>query len=710
MEKPYLSCGYRIENDSIVFMKPSEEIKISEHVSEIRTIVSLCNSMRTWQEISSFADMASDLVYTISATLLTHRIVLPVTQLYSQFHELSQYPLLVGGETTVPTVEKQKGVLLSAVPKLTIQSLLRRRVTVRDFSRKPLTEAELSAMLQSAYGTVEGRRTTPSAGGMYELAIHVCLLTDTGRLAAGVYKYNPSHHTLIRTRREISRDLATVILNDARIAQSVPCLVFISSRCGASNRKYPNRAYRFQLIEAGHIAQNAYLTAPELGLGVVECGGFQDELIAEILGLKCYPNEGTLLILGIGHPSTEVCTSSIEYDSAQMQEILASASDHIIGVRYSTYQTRHYHMPRMVAYCEYPVVGSATGKKTDGACGVGSTIAESTVKAVAEALERHAAGYLRIDKVARPSDLESRLDLEEGAPISNAYKAQEGLHIHTNDAQREWVRGTRVTTNETVWLPSDQVFYPFDTKVAGRSTSYYASSNGVAAHITHTEAVARGFYELLERDALCVHWYGRMAPKKVCASYLTTELQERVRAFERATRTEVIFRDMTLDSFPIMCALISAKHGGMVLGTACSPDPALALTKALDEAELGYHHLKREKDVYLPPDAVKQVKDHARFWWQAGGRQGLEWFLNTSETSRPRKELMLPEELTRFKVVNLSLDLPNYTGKIVIRKTASPNLVPITFGVGSEHYGHKRLLMLGLYWVKASLYLPHPLA
>ena len=48
--------------------------------------------------------------------------------------------------------------------------------------------------------------------------------------------------------------------------------------------KYQDRSYRYGLLEAGHVGENAYLAATALGLGACGVGAFMDDAINEMLG------------------------------------------------------------------------------------------------------------------------------------------------------------------------------------------------------------------------------------------------------------------------------------------------------------------------------------------------------------------------------------------------------------------------------------------
>jgi SagB-type dehydrogenase family enzyme len=68
--------------------------------------------------------------------------------------------------------------------------------------------------------------------------------------------------------------------------------------------KYGDRGYRYQLLEAGHVAQNLNLVATALGLGSFNIGGFFDSDLANLLGLDI-EEEIPLYGIALGTPFTD---------------------------------------------------------------------------------------------------------------------------------------------------------------------------------------------------------------------------------------------------------------------------------------------------------------------------------------------------------------------------------------------------------------------
>jgi SagB-type dehydrogenase family enzyme len=64
--------------------------------------------------------------------------------------------------------------------------------------------------------------------------------------------------------------------------------------------KYQDRSYRYGLLEAGHIGENAYLAATSMGLGACGVGAFMDDAMNEMLGVDGV-EEAAVYMLAAGH-------------------------------------------------------------------------------------------------------------------------------------------------------------------------------------------------------------------------------------------------------------------------------------------------------------------------------------------------------------------------------------------------------------------------
>jgi SagB-type dehydrogenase family enzyme len=106
----------------------------------------------------------------------------------------------------------------------------------------------------------KGKRTAPSAGGLYPVSIYTVITVEEKIKIAGASR-----------QRWISN--AGVIL-------------ILSVQYSKMASKYGKRGIRYSLIEIGHIAQNILLQAVALGLGAAVVGAFKDQEVSKILGLS----------------------------------------------------------------------------------------------------------------------------------------------------------------------------------------------------------------------------------------------------------------------------------------------------------------------------------------------------------------------------------------------------------------------------------------
>ena len=88
---------------------------------------------------------------------------------------------------------------------------------------------------------------------------------------------------------------------EAALIERAPVTFIFSSIFFRSSWKYKERAYRYCLLDAGHLAIQTTLSAPALHLGSVAIGRFDDGAVNSLLELDAGA-EGALILLPVGRP------------------------------------------------------------------------------------------------------------------------------------------------------------------------------------------------------------------------------------------------------------------------------------------------------------------------------------------------------------------------------------------------------------------------
>jgi SagB-type dehydrogenase family enzyme len=151
---------------------------------------------------------------------------------------------------------------------------------------------DLSTVLGLAYGvTAEQRmggqvyryRSVPSAGALYPAEIYLASSGLSGH-RDGLYYYDINRSALIRLRNE---DPSIHILNALRPQESSLRQVsfLLSGIFYRSAWKYRNRAFRYVLLDIGHLVENLYLALRLLGMPGSSRYDFEDEALNRLTGV-----------------------------------------------------------------------------------------------------------------------------------------------------------------------------------------------------------------------------------------------------------------------------------------------------------------------------------------------------------------------------------------------------------------------------------------
>lgn len=173
------------------------------------------------------------------------------------------------------------------LPRVSFRGLLARRRSSSADCRRPLAIRDLGGLLEAAYAATPrspgmSRRPVPSGGALYPLELYVLALAVEG-LAPSVLHYNPFRHRLeLLGPLEVERVGAALV--DPGLADRASALVVITAMFWRARFKYGVRGYRFALLEAGHVVQNAVLAASALRLPALPLGGFYDRRLDALVG------------------------------------------------------------------------------------------------------------------------------------------------------------------------------------------------------------------------------------------------------------------------------------------------------------------------------------------------------------------------------------------------------------------------------------------
>lgn len=191
------------------------------------------------------------------------------------------------------------------VSSMSVDDALAKRRSVRSFAEKPMTMAQVSAIVLAADGITRERRgvqfrTAPSGGALYPMELYMAASNVTG-LTEGLYHFHPADSSLeLVEAGDFSNRVHEASFEQGSVGSS-PITLIISARWERSTRKYADRGYRYTYIETGAICQNVYLKAASLGLGTVAVGAFNDELTNELLGIDG-ESEAAILMMPVGLP------------------------------------------------------------------------------------------------------------------------------------------------------------------------------------------------------------------------------------------------------------------------------------------------------------------------------------------------------------------------------------------------------------------------
>ncbi len=303
--------------------------------------------------------------------------------------------------------------------------------------------------------------------------------------------------------------------------------------------------------------------------------------------------------------------------------------------------------PRLFqAACE---VGRGAGLLGDplhhlaGIGGSGRSRTEAASAAVGEALERYSATYVPAESLVTASAGElgdSAVAPERFALFSDLQHARPGFAFRrfTAETSVAWVEGRQLPGGAPVYLPAELV-YLGRAAAGGARPIAYSTSSGLACDETADAAVARGLFEVLERDAFMIVWANRL-------SLPLLELSTSDAIDESFARTGLGYHAVDLSPFhgvPTVLGVVRAPvgfPGALGVGAAAAATVEQAWWKALAEAFAARAAgaklalLDPSRDLGVRGERVRSFEDHVVFYADHA-RAGAAAFLDASNGRTP---------------------------------------------------------------------------
>jgi len=203
-------------------------------------------------------------------------------------------------EGSFPEIRPEGLVVKLPEPRLTssipVEEALRNRRSIRSYQSSPVSLAEVSQLLWSAYGLTQpiengpaylrgGLRTAPSAGALYPLEIYL-VARNVADLPPGVYWYRSETHELVTVSQEDRWDMLKQAGLEQPHFETAAAAIVYSAVFDRNTGKYGQRGReRYVCMDLGHSAENVYLQAYALKIGTCAIGAFSDLSLKKAIGM-----------------------------------------------------------------------------------------------------------------------------------------------------------------------------------------------------------------------------------------------------------------------------------------------------------------------------------------------------------------------------------------------------------------------------------------
>lgn len=275
--------------------------------------------------------------------------------------------------------------------------------------------------------------------------------------------------------------------------------------------------------------------------------------------------------------------------------------------------------------------------------GMGLDLPLARVSAMMAAIERFSGEYhgdrmdlLSFDEVGASRGVDPRTLI-----LPRALEHEERLH---------WTPGVDILNGEPVLVPSNAVFFPYDT--LGMVLPLFQSDPcGLAAGNVREEAILHALLELLERDAMSIAEQRRNMGERVAVDR-EGPARALLDQFSAAGVDIHLWHLEGRTRIPVIAAAADDRQAMdpalLVMGSGCHPDPEIAVVRAL--TEIAFNRASWLKDRVVSESRRMLL---SRAGYERMKRINREWFMDAREVPLS----LLPDESSNWIDEDIALIL-----------------------------------------------------
>lgn len=182
-----------------------------------------------------------------------------------------QFPAATGEERQLQLPDE------SRIPQDTIEKVIARRGSTRQFARDPITKAQLGLMLDRATRGIPADFLDPFGSHLNDLYL---IVNNVLGLDSGAYVYHWEERVLELLKSGEFRDKAGYLGLEQQLPADAAVDVFFLADLKKILERYGNRGYRAAQLEAGIVGGKLYLAAYAQHLGATGLTFYDDDVVS----------------------------------------------------------------------------------------------------------------------------------------------------------------------------------------------------------------------------------------------------------------------------------------------------------------------------------------------------------------------------------------------------------------------------------------------